>query len=111
MTNPPPNDEPQKVLPYATPMQSTDPERKAFGNVWGNISVGLVAFLASCFVGPFLASSAKANSGWAYMAMPLATLALGATAACFPRYRGVLIGMLLVVIGVPLLIFGLCFLR
>lgn len=80
-----------------------------FGNIWGNIAVGLAAFIASCIIGPWLANAAHTSSGFPYFVLPLVTLSLGICSARSPRYRGVLLGMMLVVIGVPLLILGLCF--
>ncbi|CAN5575031.1 hypothetical protein BH10PLA1_BH10PLA1_15730 [soil metagenome] len=105
----PPRPESKKVLSYAIPQTPAEPARRAFGNVWGNAAVGLAAFVGSCFVGPMIASDSGARSAWAYAALPCATLLLGIVAAFSPKYRGVLLGMLLILIGVPLLVLGICF--
>jgi hypothetical protein len=105
--------EPAKPLEYRRPPDPWEraPARRAFGNTWGNVAVGFCVFLASCFIGPYLAKAVGATSGWAYTALPITTLAVGLVAALNPRYRGVFLGMLLIVIGVPLLILGICYLK
>ncbi len=122
MSDPPPDwhkpspPEPKRVLPYDTPARN-GPERdwdgrpmrrRLFGNVAGNIAMGGVTFVASCFLAYFVAAALALHSFWSVAIIPLLTLLLGLFAAAFPRYRGILLGMLLVLIGVPLLIIGLC---
>ncbi len=107
----PPKDESTPILPYATPRPANDPQRLAFGNVWGNLAVGMFALIGSCIVGPWLAMKAQANSLLLYLLLPMVTFLIGNLSALKPRYRGVLLGMMAVAIGVPLLIAGLCILR
>lgn len=105
--NEPPSD-PKPVLPYATPRPANDPQRLAFGNIWGNLTVGMFALIGSCIVGPWLVMKAHADSLLLYLLLPMVTFLIGSLSALRPRYRGVLLGMMMVAVGVPLLMVGLC---
>jgi hypothetical protein len=103
---------PKPVLPYNAPPPFSDRSAtRAFGSFGGNMAVGLGIFVASLVVGTTLGVRLR-NAGPVIVFGPAGVvLGVGIVAAFFPRYRGVLTGMLLVILillGVLLLIIGIC---
>ena len=100
---------PKKVLPYQslTPVEN----RRAFGSFGGNVAVGLGLFAASLVMGATLGMPLRNAGPWITLGPAGGVLLVGVVAAFFPRYRGVLTGMLLVLLiamGVVLLVIGIC---
>src|SRR3569623_1851499 len=108
MTPPPdPTAGPKKVLPYQTPPSPAAP--RAFGSFGGYMAVGLGLFVASLVMGATLGLRLRHAGPWTTFGPAGVVMTLGVVAAIFPRYRGVLTGMLLVVLlamGVVLLVIG-----
>src|SRR4051812_7367087 len=105
----PPPPIPRRGLPYSEQRQAIV---RAVGSVSGKIAVGFVTFAAPLGLGWVIMQQHPNTSGEVALAPAGLVLMLGVAAAFIPRYRGVLGGMLLVIlilIGLVLLLIGICF--